>query len=229
MNIVIKIKVLISILLFVNYGFSQSLTIKTIESRLVTHQGVEFVGELKDVSNDHYSFSNWSNEGVLYLNNTHYKISNINFNASTNSFESRIDRKKNFAYKNGKIDSVSINNSVFKKIDDYFYEILNEIADFYFLKKHDIKYHAGTINRMNLMEGEGYTSLDYKYLIRIGGDYRTVSLNKKSILGLVESRVDQDNLSEYVKKNKLSYKQEDDVSKILQFLFLESGMRISGV
>ena len=91
----------------VNYAVGQSLTIKAIESRLITHQGVAFVGELKDATNDHYSFSNWSNEGILYLNNTSYKIANINFNASNNTFESRIDRQKIFAYKNANLDSVS--------------------------------------------------------------------------------------------------------------------------
>ena len=215
-------------LLIVNGVLGQSLTIKAIESRLVTHQGVEFVGELKDVKNDHYSFNNWSNEGILYLNATQYNIANINFNASNNSFESRIDRKKIFAYKNANIDSVSINDRKFKKIDDYFFEVLTEKENFYLLKKHDIEFHEGVMNRMHLKEGEGFTTLTYRYLVKVEDDFKTLSLNKKSILSLLETKNEQEELIDYVKKNNLSFKREHDVSRILEYLFLESGLKLVG-
>jgi len=49
----------------INYIFAQQITIKYIESRLVTHQGIEFIGELKDKKNDLYSYTNWDNKGVF--------------------------------------------------------------------------------------------------------------------------------------------------------------------
>ena len=103
-----------------NYAYGQRITIKSIESRLVTHQGVEFIGEIKDKNKDLYSFSNWSNEGVLFVGKKNYALSNINFNVSTNSFDSRINRKRLFSYRNSTLDSVIINGHLFKKVRNSF-------------------------------------------------------------------------------------------------------------
>ena len=52
-------KKIIIVILFccfqVYQSFAQQITIKHIESRLVTHQGIEFIGELRDKSDDIYS------------------------------------------------------------------------------------------------------------------------------------------------------------------------------
>lgn len=209
-----------------NYAYGQRITIKSIESRLITHQGVEFIGELKDKNKDHYSFPNWSNEGVLFLNNTKYVLSNINFNVSANCFESRIDRKKLFAFKNSTIDSVTINNHLFKKIDNYFYEVLIEKGDYFLLKKHDIKYHKGSINRLDLSVGPSFTSLVYKYLVRVDDEFKLIQLNKKSIIGLLDNKKNQELLVEFAKEQKLSFKNEKDVTRILEFIFVNSSLTI---
>ncbi|PHQ57339.1 MAG: hypothetical protein COC16_01325 [Lutibacter sp.] len=224
MKKIFNIKILL--LMFISqFSNGQGLTIKAIESRLVTHQGVEFVGELKDITKVHYSYSNFNNKGILFLNNTKYEISNLNFNASTNSFESRINRKKLFSYKNALIDSVSINNHLFKKIDGYFYEELYKNENFSFLKKHDIKFHEGTMSRMNLSKSEGFTSLVYRYLLKYKSEFKPLKLNKKSILGLIENKEDQNALNLFVKKNKLSFKRENDIGRILDYVFLDLGMK----
>ena len=113
------IKLLILILVVYSNGYSQQITIKKIESRLVTHEGVEFIGDLNDKRNDDiYMSNNWDNEGVLYLNDKSYSLSNINFNVTKNSFDSRIDRIKLFAFSNSSLDSVEINNHL-KKTNDF--------------------------------------------------------------------------------------------------------------
>ena len=79
------------------YGFAQQhVTINHIQSRLITNEGIEFVGDLKDKNSDLYSFPNWDNQAVLFLDNNRYTLSNINFNVTTNSFDSRINREKLF-------------------------------------------------------------------------------------------------------------------------------------
>ncbi len=221
-----EIKKILNLVLFYcllsSYSYGQRITIRTIESRLITHQGFEFVGKLKDKNKDIYSFSNWSNEGVLYLDNTKYLLSNINFNVSTNSFESRIDRKKLFSYRNSTIDSVVINNRLFKKVDNYFYEVLLKNGDKYFLKKHDIKFHKGAINRLDLSEGQSFTSLVYKYLIKVDNEFKTINLNKRSIVGLLEDAKEKETLLEFAKKQRLSFKRERDLVKIFKFMFENS-------
>lgn len=207
------------------YSYGQRITINRIETRLITNQGIEFIGELKDITKVHYSYSNFSNKGILFLNKTKYEISNLNFNASTNAFESRINRKKLFSYKNSLLDSVSINNHLFKKIDGYFYEELYKNKNFTFLKKHDIKFHNGKMNIMGLPDTEEFTSLVYRYLLKNKSKFTPLKLNKKSILGLIENKEDQNALSLFVKKNKLSFKREKDIGRIFNYLFLDLGLK----
>tara|TARA_R110001583_G_scaffold1670_3_gene12993 strand:- start:837 stop:1514 length:678 start_codon:yes stop_codon:yes gene_type:complete len=213
-----------AILLFIfciycNYSYSQRITIKYIESRLVTHQGVEFIGELKDSkSADLYMLPNWDNEGVMFLNNKKYLLSNINFNISTNCFDSRIDREKLFSYKSSTIDSVEINDHLFKRVDDVFYEVLFENENNYFLKRHHFKVHKGAINRLNLSVGKSYTTLDYNYLIKLANVFEKVELNKKGIINLLKDSEDQELLIQFVKTQDLSYKKEKDFIEIFKYI-----------
>lgn len=199
-----------------NYAYGQRITIKSIESRLITHQGAEFIGELKDKNKDLYSFSNWSNEGVLYVGNKKYSLSNINFNVSTNSFDSRIDRERLFSYRNSTLDSVIINDHLFKRVRNSFYEVLCEKGNNQLLKLHSLKYHEGSVNRLSGTVGESKRTLTFKYLIKFEGEFKKIELNKKSILSLLKNK---DLLVKFVKKQNLSYKKEKDVVRILSFIF----------
>ena len=60
------IKYFLILSFFCNYTYSQRITIKSIESKLITHQGVEFIGKLKEKNKDLYAFPNWNNQGVIY-------------------------------------------------------------------------------------------------------------------------------------------------------------------
>jgi len=210
----------------INYIFAQQITIKYIESRLVTHQGIEFIGELKDKKNDLYSYTNWDNKGVIFVDNKRYYLSNLNFNVTTNSFDSRIKREKYFSYKSSEIDSVTINNRMFKKVSNSFYEVLFETENNLFLKKYDIKYKAGSVSRLDGSIGKSTTALIYKYLIKSDDSIKMISLNKRSILDLLESDFDKENLETYVKTENLSYKKEEDTIKIFEFILKNSKILI---
>ncbi|SNR63920.1 hypothetical protein [Lutibacter flavus] len=214
-----RVLILLVTFLIYNFSYSQKITIKNIESRLITHQGVEFVGELKDLSNDTYLYPNYSNEGVLYYANQKYIISNINFNATTNSFESRIKRDKLFSFKSSLIDSIKINNHLFKNINNTFYEVLFEKGENAFLKKHDIEYREGAINRLDGKVGRTRTYLIYNFLVKLNGDFKKLELNKKGITELFVDNKYNDSIEQFVDKERLSYKKENDVIKILKFGF----------
>jgi hypothetical protein len=199
--------------------YAQQITIKTIESRLITNEGVEFVGELKDVRNDVYSFSNWNNKGILFVNQKQYYLSNINFNVSSNAFDSRIKRDKLFAFKNSEIDSVKINNALFKKVRNTFYEVLYEKGVNQLLKKHAIEIQKGIVNRLDGKAGRSKELLDFQYLIKSDDVFKKIELNKKAILDLFEKK---DLLEEFVKKERLSFKKEDDIVKMLDYMFKNS-------
>lgn len=205
--------------LFNNTFYGQQITIKRIESRLITNEGIEFIGNLKDKNSDLYSFPNWNNKGVIFLDSKRYTLSNINFNVTTNSFDSRISRDKLFSFRTNEIDSVLINNLLFKKIGNSFYEVLFETGDNLLLKKHDITFQKGIENRLGGGTlGKTKTLVAYNYLIKSGSLFKRIELKKSSIISLVENGNDKDELENFVKKEHLSYKKVDDIILIFKFI-----------
>lgn len=211
--------------LFCTNSYAQQVTIKNIESRLVTHQGVEFIGELKDMKNDKYTNLNWSNQGVLFLDSKAYHLSNINFNITTNSFESRVNKNQLFSFKSSYLDSVSLNGHLYKKIRDSFYEVLLENGNNSFLKKYDIAYQPGIENRLDGTVGKSNALVVFKYLVQIEDKFTLLEFDKKSILSLVKDDF-LPILEEFIEKEKLSYKRENDIVKILELVFKNSGKMI---
>lgn len=212
---------LVVVMLFVTLNtFGQKITINRIESRLITNEGVEFVGELNDKSNAIYSFENWKNKGVIYVDGKSYHLNNLNFNVTRNAFESRISSKKLFTYKSQEIDSVEISNLLFKKFGNSFYEILFQSNNNTFLKKHDISFQKGVENRLGVGTlGKTKTVLAYNYLVKMGSSFKRIELNKSSILGLISDVSKRKILETYVKKERLSYKKTKDLIKIFEFMF----------
>ena len=210
--------IVLFILIGINHSYSQRVTIKNIESRLVTHQGVEFIGELKDKNDDLYKFQNWKNLAYVHQDGKVYLFSNLNFNIVNNSFVSRIDRNKMFKFKNSYIDSVVINNHVFKNVNNSFYEVLFEGENKMFLKKYDVEYQEGKVNRFGGAVGKPKSILALKYLIKTDDGFNKIELNKKSVN---EYFVDnKEKLLIFIKNNKLSYKNEKDVTKIVEYMLL---------
>ena len=208
---------------FVSKSNGQQITIKRIESRLITNEGVEFIGNIKDKNNDLYSYSNWNNNGILFLQNKIYTLSNINFNITSNTFDSRITRDKFFSFKTSEIDSVSINNLKFKNIGNSFYEVLYETENKLFLKKYDIKYQEGIDNRLGGRTlGKRKAQVSNNYLVKLGETFKKVELDKSSILDLIDNENDKMQLINFVKEKNLSYKRVNDVIKIFKYIFKNS-------
>lgn len=192
-------------------------TIKKIESRLITNEGIEFVGTLRDKNSDHYMFPRWSNNGVLYVGREVYGIGNINFNITTNAIDSRIAKDKLFMFNSSDVDSISINNHLFKKVGNLFYEVLFEKENSMFLKKYDIKYEAGHEGRMGGVTGPSQTSVIFRYVV-VDPERKMnrVELNKKSILEVFQNK--KEVLESYAKKKNLSFRKEEDIVKMLEYI-----------
>lgn len=220
-----KIIIILLFCLFCGNSYAQQITIKNIESRLVTHQGVEFIGDLKDVNNDEYAYSNWGNQGVLFVDSKAYHLSNINFNITTNCFESRVNKNQLFSYMSSKLDSVSLNNHLYKKIRDSFYEVLLEKGNNSLLKKYDIAFQPGILNRLDGTVGKSNSSVVFKYLVKFEDKFTLLEFDKKSILSLVDDDF-QETLEELIDSENLSYKKENDVIKILALVFKNSDKMI---
>jgi len=218
----INFKIIIIFIFLYNSLNAQRISINRIESRLITNEGEEFIGIIKDKNRDLYTFSKWNNSGVMFVKNKRYTISNINFDVTTNSFESRISREKYFSYKNSELDSVFINNLLFKKVGNAFYEVLFEKGKFMFLKKHDVIFQKGIENRIDGSVGNSKALKSFKYLIVANKKYKKIELNKNSVLGLFEDKNQRDSIINFIKENRLSYKEIKDIIKIFRFMLNNS-------
>jgi hypothetical protein len=210
-------------LLITNSIFAQNLTIKTIESHLITDQGVEFVGKLKDKNDDLYLNDDFDNNGIIYVNSKSYYLNNIDFNITTNTFESRIKRDQLFSYNGDAIDSVSINGLTFKKEGNYFYEILYEDNNNLLLKKYDLKFKPGVVNRIDGSQGKPVVSVTNKYLLKSGKTIHVIELDKKGILSLLESEQEQSEFEKFVDNENLSYRDEEDTIEMIEYIIKKSG------
>ena len=63
-------------------------------------------------------------------------------------------------------------------------------------------------------------------MIKSDDSIKMISLNKRSILDLLESDFDKENLETYVKTENLSYKKEEDTIKIFEFILKNSKILI---
>ena len=118
------------------------------------------------------------------------------------------------------IDAISINNHLFKKVGDSFYEVLLEKNNYLFLKKYEIEYQSPTADRMGVVRGGDRALVKNKYLVITNDKLKSITLKKKSIIGLFN--IDKDIVDKFVKTEKLSYKDENDVAKIFEFLLANS-------
>ncbi len=211
------IRIAFVICLFTTFANSQELTIKKVESKLVTHQGVEFSGKLIEENTDLHMFPKWKNNAIIYTDGNRYMITNINLNVSTNNIETKMRDGKLFVYQASMIDSVKINNRDFKRLGRTFYEVLVDKKDNMFLKKFVSKQLGDLNNRLGTTISRSKKLLKYEYLIKSKDDYTKIELNKKSIYSLFEGK--EDDLKRFVNEKNLSFKKEKDLIKILNFMF----------
>lgn len=209
--------------LSVTISFAQQrVTINHIQSRLITNEGVEFIGELVDLNDDLYAFDTWDNESIIIIGNNQYFLENLNFNVTTNKFNSRIKRDQLFLYNIANIDAISINNHLFKKLGDSFYEVLFEENGDQILKKYDVKYKAGSVSRLNGSVSKPTVSLEFKYLVKDKEEIKMIELTKKSITNLLNNDQNLNSFESFVETENLSYRNEDDTIKMVAFILKNS-------
>ena len=217
------IGILLIFCVMVNYTYAQQrITVRSIENnRLISHQDVEFMGKLEDKNGDVYLFPKWSNNAKIFIGNKIYLMSNINFNVTNNSVYSRVARDKYFKYKGFSMDAISINNRLFKRVGNSFFEVLYENDKSQFLKKYEIEVQRSEPTRIGgVSHGSARNKIVFKYFVESKDELISITLKKKSILG--SFAIEKDVVESFVKTEKLSYKNENDVVEIIKFIMQTS-------
>ncbi len=176
------------------------------------------------VQGSNYLFDSWKNHALIVAGQKKYTINNINYNVRLQRFESQVeDNKSLFVYDLPSISSMTINGRQFISLFNYktnsniIYEVIHKDDTQSLLKSYNVKVVQGSPNPM-VNRKKHKIKKDVIYFMKKGDNLSKIKLNKKGVLKALS--VGNENitaLESFVKDNKMSYKNEADLKKILAF------------
>ena len=168
-----------------------------------------------------YLFPKWV-DGARLLTKTDkkYNIIGLNYNILSGNFEIKISKDSIFKLDSKYIKQINVKGSVFKKFnikgnDNSFVEVLYESENILFLKKFNIRLLRGKFNPLDGTKSPDRYHIYYNFYYSKNGISYKIRLNKKNILPLFKEK--HYVIMNDVKKNKLSFKNTDDLVKIFKF------------
>ncbi len=168
-----------------------------------------------------YLFDTWRNNGVFLTNkDKQLLIRNLNFNIDLGTFESQIAKDTIFTFTFDNIKRVFVNSREFKAIFKpstglyTVYEVIYEGEDFAILKKYRITIKKGAENNPMVNRKTKFITMD-EYFLEQGEQLSKFRLKKKTVLKLSGDRASE--MQAYAKENKLSFKNELDVNRMLTY------------
>ncbi len=163
-----------------------------------------------------YLFKDWSNLAKIYADNGRiFDVKNINFNANSTKFSSKIAKDSIFTFYN--IYKVEVNKRHFERIENKFYEVLYTFDDKQmFLKEYfvEIKPELHIITSTVIGPGK-YVIEDKFYLYTTNSGLSKFWLSKKNVLKMVNSK--KSLVLKQARKRKLSFSKEKDIIEIFKY------------
>lgn len=180
-----------------------------------------FVNPDRAVDGTVYLFDDWNNAGIIYAADQRFALNNINLNIERNSFESKVGQDSLFSFNFNNIEKFVINGRTFKNYywddDNRVYEIIYEAENWSIIKGFKIVEVTGSANPMLNRSRDRMVRKSFYYLKDEKGIH-TFKLKKNKILKLVDGdEKEADKIENFAKQNRLSFKDENDVRKILDF------------
>ena len=174
-----------------------------------------------------YLFDEWNNDGEIQtLTGERFLVRNINLNISRNAFEAKInDNDSIFSFNFNNIKQIIINGKYYKNYfyneDNRVYELVYSGKTFSILKGFTVKLVTGSGNPMVNRSNDKYVKKE-SYFIR-STDKKTIEsfkMNKRSLIKLFENNLkDVSRIQAFIDSGNLSYKDEKDVIRMLDFAF----------
>lgn len=190
-------------------------------------------GQSKNVNNEVkgsiYFIENWKAKGNIYsVDKKKYKISNLNINLKDNRIEAKFDdhsKDSIFVFKNSTIEKVTINNKVFtkkrltlkNKTDDFFVEKLKSTKKTGIYKLHYVFFKEGEFDRLSQKKTgkDRYIKAERYFIKKENEKLKPIKLKKSDILKVFAEKKKE--IKDYIKKNKLKVKEEQDFIKLLHY------------
>ncbi len=171
--------------------------------------------ENSNIKGSFYLYKNWKNKSsIITRNNKKYDLPNINFDLDIEKFISKTSKDSVFIYTD--LKEIKISDNKFIKIENKYFEILiDKPSKISFFKNYSGKLKKAVLNKMTnqQLRPAEYVKL-IKYFTLKNNQLSEVKLSKKNILKTIDPK-NQKEIKKYIKDNKLSYKKEKDVLKIL--------------
>ena len=174
-----------------------------------------------------YLFDEWNNDGEIQtLTGERFLVRNINLNISRNAFEAKInDNDSIFSFNFNNIKQIIINGKNYKNYfyneDNRVYELVYTGKTFSILKGFAVKLVTGSGNPMVNRSNDKYVKKE-SYFIR-STDTKIIEgfkMNKRSLNKLFENSFkDVGRILAFIDSSNLSYKDEKDVIRMLEFAF----------
>ena len=218
--------------LFSNFVFSQTNSQTDFRSALTgetTNFGTSFFYNQpsKVILGSAYLFDEWNNDGEIQtITGERFLVRNINLNISRNAFEAKInDNDSIFSFTFNNIKKIIINGKSYKNYfyneDNRVYELIYSGNNFSILKGFSVKLITGSGNPMVNRSNDKYVKKE-SYFIR-SSDTKTIEsfkLSRRSLNKLFEnSSMDMSRILAFIDSNNLSYKDENNVIRMLEFVF----------
>ena len=223
---------LLSIFLISNIVLSQTNSQTDFRSALTgetTNFGTSFFYNQpnKVILGSAYLFDEWNNDGEIQtLTGERFLVRNINLNISRNAFEAKInDNDSIFSFNFNNIKQIIINGKNYKNYfyneDNRVYELVYTGKTFSILKGFAVKLVTGSGNPMVNRSNDKYVKKE-SYFIR-STDTKIIEsfkMNKRSLNKLFENSFkDLGRILAFIDSGNLSYKDEKDVIRMLEFAF----------
>ena len=223
---------LLSILLISNIVLSQTNSQTDFRSALTgetTNFGTSFFYNQpnKVILGSAYLFDEWNNDGEIQtLTGERFLVRNINLNISRNAFEAKInDNDSIFSFNFNNINQIIINGKNYKNYfyneDNRVYELVYTGKTFSILKGFTVKLVTGSGNPMVNRSNDKYVKKE-SYFIR-STDTKIIEsfkMNKRSLTKLFENSLkDVGRILAFIDSGNLSFKDEKDVIRMLEFAF----------
>jgi len=167
-------------------------------------------------------FKSWKNHAVIFTSDDNkFSLKNINLNIQRNAFESKISETSIFTFSLNNIEKFVINNKVYKNFyyngANRIFEMIYESDEFSIIKGYRIELIKGSVNPQVNRKNDKYIQRD-SYYLKQNENIKTFKLSKKRILNLIGDKDRIEKAENFVSSNKLSYKKEYDVFRILDYI-----------
>lgn len=214
-------KRLFFILSLITFALSnaQELESQSLNGEIVTMNDL-FTKQLKsksgnEITGNPYLYKEWKKNGIVLSNGDKHQYHAINYDIYRDQVVVLKNKDSVFIIDKNLIDGFVINSRKFSQYKGAFYEELYTGDTLSLLKKYDAKIIEGMFNPTDATRKPDRLNIVDDYYIKKGESIVKFSPSKKSVAENLG--ISQGELKTYLKKNKLSYKNEKDLIGIFKY------------